>query len=86
MSSSKMMSTVARSSPYLARMSIEVFWMYATLGNRVRKTKRAFERELINGGMSKTDAKRISGCFDELKNEINGMVKNGATGFLKRRA
>jgi len=84
MSSGKMMSTVLKSSPYLARMSVDVFWMYATLGRRVRKTKRAFERELIGGGMSKADARRISNCFDELKNSVNGMVKQGATSFLQR--
>jgi len=78
------MSTVLKSSPYLARMSLDVFWMYVTLGRRVRRTRRAFERQLIVEGMSETDAKRISVCFEELKNSITGMLKQGMVDGLRR--
>ena len=82
MSSGSVMSTVLKSSPYLARMSLDVFWMYVTLGRRVRKTRRAFERQLIMAGMPETDAKRVSFCFEELKNGITGMLKQGMVGSL----
>ena len=80
------MSSVLKSSPYLARMSLEVFWMYATLGRRVRKTRRAFERELIMVGMSETDAKHISASFEVLKNGIAGVLKQGVVGGLEQRS
>jgi len=54
--------------------------MYITLGSRVRKAKRAFEKQLILQGMSKDDAKRLSACFDELKNSLVAVVKKGVTG------
>jgi len=85
MSAGSVMSTVLKSSPYLARMSLDLFWMYITLGSRVRKTRKAFERQLIMEGMSKADAKRLSACFEDLKNNITGMLKQGVTGSFRQR-
>jgi hypothetical protein len=85
MSAGSVMSTVLKSSPYLARISLDLFWMYITLGSRVRKTRKAFERQLIMEGMSKADAKRLSACFEDLKNNITGMLKQGVTGSFRQR-
>jgi len=85
MSAGSVMSTVLKSSPYLARMSLDLFWMYITLGSRVRKTRKAFENQLIMEGMSKADAKRLSACFEGLKNNITGMLKQGVTGSFRQR-
>jgi hypothetical protein len=41
----------------------------------VRKTRVAFEKQLVAQGMSKQDAKRLSASFDDLKNEITGGLK-----------
>jgi hypothetical protein len=60
-------------------MSMSLFWMYLTLGHRVRKTRKAFEKQLVMQGMSKEDAKRLSACFEELKNNITGILKRGVT-------
>jgi hypothetical protein len=84
-SAGSVMTTVVKSSPYLARMSIDLFWMYITLGHRVRKTRKAFEKQLMMGGMSKADAKRLSACFEDLKNSITSMLKQGVTGSFKQR-
>jgi len=51
--------------------------MYLTLGRRVSKTRRAFEKQLIQRGVSKEDAKRLSACFEDFKNDITGMLKQG---------
>jgi hypothetical protein len=66
-------------------MSLDLFWMYLTLGHRVRKTRKAFEKQLIMEGMSKPDAKRLSACFEDLKNSVTGMLKQGVTGSFKQR-
>jgi hypothetical protein len=51
----------------------------------MRKTKRAFERQLIMQGMSEDDAKRLGVCFEELKNNIDSMLKQGRTkGFQSK--
>lgn len=65
--------------PHLAIMGTSLFWMYLTLGWRVRKARRAFEQQLVSQGMSKEDAKRLSACYNELKNSITNMLRRGVT-------
>ena len=77
MSTTSVVTAVIKSSPYLARMSLSLFWIYLTLGRRVGKTRRAFEKQLIQRGVSKEDAKRLSACFEDFKNDITGMLKQG---------
>jgi hypothetical protein len=84
MSAGSVMTTVVKSSPYLARMSVDLLWMYITLGRRVRKTRKAFEKQLMIEGMSKADAKRLSTCFEDLKNNITDMLKQGVTGGFRQ--
>ena len=79
-----MITTMIKSSPYLARLSLSLFWMYLTLRRRVHKTRKAFEKQLILQGMSKEDAKRLSACFEELKDNITGMLRQGMTGSFKQ--
>jgi hypothetical protein len=75
-----------RSGPHLVRLMLSLGWMYMTLGWRVRSTRRAFEKELMRTGMSKNDAKRLSAAFEELKNDVLGMLKSGAfSGFSTHR-
>lgn len=74
-----------RSGPHLVRLMLSLGWMYMTLGWRVRSTRRAFEKELIRIGMSKKDAKRLSAAFEELKDNVLGMLKGGVfSGFSTR--
>jgi hypothetical protein len=77
MSAASVVTAVIKSSPYLARMSFSLFWVYLTLGRRVSKTRRAFEKQLMQQGVSEEDAKRLSACFEDLKNDITGMLKRG---------
>jgi len=77
MSAASTVTAVIKSSPQLARMSLSLSWMYLTLGRRVGKTRRAFEEQLVRQGMSKEDAKRLSACFEELKDNLTGVLKQG---------
>ena len=74
--------SLIKSTPNLAMMSVNLFWMYSTLGWRVRRTRRAFERELVSQGMSREDAKRLSACFTELMNSLKSALKHGIAGGL----
>ncbi|MGB8779470.1 MAG: hypothetical protein WCD81_02340 [Candidatus Bathyarchaeia archaeon] len=85
MSDSSVFTELFKSSPYLARMSLQLFYAYLTLGSRVRKTRRAFEEELVLSGMSKVDAERISACYEELKNNITSTLKKGVARSLEQR-
>ena len=79
MSVVSILATVFKSIPHLAIMALNLLWMYVTLGRRVRKTRRAFEKQLVQQGMSKQDAQRLSACYEDLKDNITGMLKQGIT-------
>jgi len=75
---------LAKATPHLAIMGMSLFWMYLTLGSRVRKTRKAFEKQLISQGMSMEDAKRLSACFSEMKNSITNMLRREVTVSFER--
>ncbi len=77
MSLAPVVTAVIKKSPHLARMSLNFLWAYLTLGSRVNKTRRAFEKQLMQQGMSKEDAQRLSACFEDLKNNMTDMIKQG---------
>ncbi len=77
MGATAVFASIIKSTPNLARLLLSLFWIYLTLGLRVRKARKAFERQLVSQGMSKDDARRLGTCYDELKDNIVGMVKRG---------
>lgn len=79
MAAAQTVKMLMKSTPNLARMGTSLFWMYLTLGWRVRKTRIAFEKQLISQGMSKEDAKRLSACFTEVKNSMTRMLFQGVS-------
>jgi len=79
MSAVSIFATVFKSIPHLAIVVLNLLWMYVTLGRRVRKTRRAFEKQLMQQGMSKQNAQRLSACYEDLKDNITGMLKQGIT-------
>lgn len=82
---SEIVVALVKSGPHLVRLTLSLGWMYTTLGWRVRSTRRAFEKELVRIGMSKEDARRLSATFEELKDNVLGMLKSGAfSGFSTR--
>jgi hypothetical protein len=50
----------------------------------VNRTRKAFEKQLVKQGMSREDAERLSACFEELKNNIKDILKQGVTGSLRQ--
>jgi hypothetical protein len=66
-----------RAIPHVGIVILNLLWMYVTLGRRVRKTRRAFEKQLMQQGMSKQDAQNLSACYEDLKNNITGIFKEG---------
>lgn len=80
MSAATIMKSMIKSTPHLSLLILNVLWVYLTLGMRVRRTRRAFEKQLIEQGMSKEDAQRLSLCFQDLKDNISAVVKQGIAG------
>jgi len=72
-------SAILVSAPRLARMAFSMLWIGVTLGRRVRRARRAFEKQLIAEGMSNEDAKRISAFYEELKDNIVQLSMRGVS-------
>jgi len=77
MSAASIVASLIKESPYLARMGFDLVYTYLTLGSRVKKARRAFEEQLVLAGMAKEDAERLSSNFEQLKNSITSMLKEG---------
>jgi len=61
--------------PHLTRLLLNLLALWLTLGWKVRKTRRAFEKQLIRQGMAKKDAKKLSAQYSKMKNEIMNSLK-----------
>jgi len=59
----------------LIRLLLSLFVLWLTFGWKVRKTRRAFEKQLIRQGMAKKDAKKLSAQYSKMKNEIMNTLK-----------
>jgi hypothetical protein len=79
MSEARFVRATVELTPYLVRLSLSLAWTYFTLNWRVRKTRRAFEKQLTAQGMSKQDAEQLSAFLDDFKNNVTNTVKRGLT-------
>jgi hypothetical protein len=68
-------STVISTGVSLIRLLLNLFALWLTLGWKVRKTRKAFEKQLIHQGMAKKDAKKLSAQYSKMKNEIMNSLK-----------
>jgi len=66
---------ILSASLYIVRLLCSLFVAWLTLGWKVRKTRKAFEKELIKQGMSKEDAKRLSAQYKILKDNLMSGLK-----------
>jgi hypothetical protein len=64
----------------LAKLLFSLFLIWLTLGWKVRKARKAFEKELIKEGMPKQDAKRISAQYASMKDNIINTFKQSLRG------
>ncbi len=64
-----------KASPSMLRLGFSLLFLSLSLSWQIRKTKKAFEKELVNGGMGIDDAKRLSGVFDALKANLWSLAK-----------
>jgi hypothetical protein len=60
----------------LIHLLLSLFVLWLTLGWKVRRTRRAFEKQLIRQGMAKKDAKRLSIQYSKMKNEIMNTLRH----------
>ena len=79
MSNTKMVTAILQSTPSIALLSLSFSWTYFTLGWRVHKARKAFEKQLIAQGMTKQDARHLSLFLEEFKNSLTITVRQGIT-------
>jgi len=60
----------------MSHLMLNLFTLWLTLGWKVRKTRKAFEKQLLKQGMSKRDAKRLSIQYSKLKDELMKTLKD----------
>jgi len=65
----------------LASLLLSLFGIWITIGWRVRKTRKAFEKQLVRQGMSKKDAKRLSANYSKMKDELMSVFKRSFVSF-----
>ena len=75
------MSTILSASASIVRLLGSLFAIWLTLGWKVRKARKAFEKELIAQGMSQEDARRLSAHFKILKDELMNAFRRSITRF-----
>jgi hypothetical protein len=68
-------STVISAGLSLIRLLLSLFALWLTLGWKVRKARKAFEKQLTRQGMAKKDAKKLSAQYSKMKNEIMNSLK-----------
>ncbi|MEM3578853.1 MAG: hypothetical protein QXL54_01345 [Candidatus Bathyarchaeia archaeon] len=57
----------------LLLLNLLVLWL--SFGWKVRKARKAFEKELVKAGMAKRDAEKLSAWYLKLKKDITQAVK-----------
>ncbi len=61
---------------HIIRLTLSLFALWLSFGWKVRKARKAFEKELVKMGMVKKDAKKLSALYSKLKNDIMQTVQS----------
>ena len=77
MGRSMLITSVISGTVSVVRLLSSLFLIYVTLGWNVWRARRAFEKELVRGGMPKEDAKKMGARYAALKDEtLNAMKRS----------
>jgi len=63
-------STIIRAGLHLSRLVLSLGVIWLTLGWKVRKARKAFEKELVKGGMPSEVAKKLGKKYSSVKDEV----------------
>ena len=61
---------------HATRLLLSLLSLWLSFGWKVRRARKAFEKELVKMGMAKKDAKKLSAWYSKLKNDIKQTVKS----------
>ena len=63
-------STMIRAGLHLSTLVLNLIFIWLTLGWKVRKARKAFEKELVKGGMPKEAAKKLGKKYSSVKDQV----------------
>jgi len=63
-------STIIKAGLHLSKLVLNLIFIWLTLGWKVRKARKAFEKELVKGGMPKEAAKKLAKKYSSVKDEV----------------
>jgi len=55
---------------HLIKLILNLGYLWLTLGWKVRKARKAFEKELVKNGIPKENAKKLGKKYSSIKDEI----------------
>lgn len=76
-------STIVKSGVYVTKMLADLFLIWLTLGWKVRKARKAFEKELVKCGISPSVAKRLGEKYSSMKDKIMKQVWSSVGKFRR---
>ena len=67
--------TIIKAGLHFIKLILNLGFLWLTLGWNVRKARKAFEKELVKGGIPKEVAKKLGKKYASLKDEIMREIK-----------
>jgi len=63
-------STIIKAGLHLSKLIFDMFFIWLALGWKVRKARKAFEKELVKSGMPMEAAKKLAKKYSSVKDEV----------------
>lgn len=63
-------STIIKGGLHLSKLVLSLVFIWLTLGWKVSKARKAFEKELVKSGMPREAAKRLGKKYSSVKDEV----------------
>lgn len=63
-------STIIKSGSHLSQLLLNLFFVWLTLDWKVRKARKAFEKELMKSGMPREAAEKLGKKYSSVKDEV----------------
>ena len=74
-------STIIKGGLHLSTLVLNLFFIWLTLGWKVRKARKAFEKELVKSGMPKDAAKKLAKKYSSLKDQVMKQLRGSVGKF-----
>lgn len=64
------LSTLVKTALYMSRFAVDLFFIWLTLGWKIRKARKAFEKELLKNGVPRDSAKAMAKKYSSVKDNF----------------